>query len=197
MAALSDLLAAANARTNLTRIQPGDDFWLRHVADSLAAGLALPALRDSGWRVLDLGCGAGFPALVLAAAWPRLQVAALDSNHRKIEFVKAAIAALKLDNCTALAARGREFAARPENHDAFDLVACRAVGDAADLCRETHRLLRPGGIILLYKTATATADELRLAATRSPAKLYAWSVANPALPQELGSHAFLVGKKPA
>jgi 16S rRNA (guanine527-N7)-methyltransferase len=198
MALLAERLFAANAQFNLTRIHPGPDFWVRHVTDSLAIGLLIPDLRSATpvpVRLVDLGCGAGFPALVLAAAYPQLQVTALDSTHRKAQFVQETATAMELANCRAVAARGREYAAA--HREEADLATARAVGSAAELCREVHHLLRPGGRLILYKTpadAEREACELR---TRNPAKTYAWTVTAPCLlPEESIPRVLLVGQKP-
>lgn len=195
MTELSALLFAANAQFNLTRIRPGADFWVRHVADSLAAGHLLPELRTGHLRLVDLGCGAGFPALVLAAAYPNLAVTALDSTRRKAEFVATTAQALGLENCTAMAARGREHAVH--HRAGADLVTARAVGTAADLCREAHGLLRPGGRLVLYKTPADAEAESCDVRTRSPGKAYAWAITAPCvLPDESIPRVLLVGQKP-
>ncbi len=195
MAELSARLFAANAQFNLTRIRPGADFWVRHVADSLVAGLLIPELRTGHLRLVDLGCGAGFPALVLAAAYPELAVTALDSTQRKAEFVTATAKALGLRNCSAIATRGREHAA---HHRAeADLVTARAVGTAANLCREAHGLLRPGGRLVLYKTPADAEAESCEVRTRSPGKAYAWTITAPCmLPEEAIPRVLLIGQKP-
>jgi len=196
MAELSRILFAANAQFNLTRIRPGGDFWVRHVADSLAAGRLLPELRTETIRLVDLGCGAGFPALVLAAAYPNLTVTALDSTRRKAEFVAAAARTLGLGNCSAVAGRGREHAVRHRGE--ADLVTARAVGDAADLCREAHALLRPGGRLVLYKTPDNAAREMEAARGRSPGKAYSWRITPPCvLPEQDITRVLLVGERPS
>ena len=195
MALLAERLFTANAQFNLTRIHPGNDFWVRHVADSLAAGRLLPDLRTAPLRLVDLGCGAGFPALVLAAAYPHLQVTALDSTHRKAEFVQETATAIELANCRAVAARGREYAAA--HREKADLATARAVGTAAELCREVHHLLRPGGRLILYKTPADAERETCELRTRSPAKTYAWSTTPTCLlPEEAIPRVLLVGQKP-
>jgi 16S rRNA (guanine527-N7)-methyltransferase len=195
MAILAQHLFAANAQFNLTRIHPGNDFWVRHVADSLAAGLLLPELRTASLRLIDLGCGAGFPALVLAAAYPTLRVNALDSTRRKAEFVQEAAAALELANCTATAARGREYAAA--HREEADIATARAVGTAVDLCREVHGLLRPGGRLVLYKTPADAEREACEVRTRTPAKTYDWTrTPECLLPEEAIPRVLLIGRKP-
>ena len=85
-----ELLTAANADFNLMRITSREDFEVKHVADSLAVARCFPELAEKSWRIADIGCGAGFPSVVLAAAFPHLDVRAIDSTHKKVDFVTAA-----------------------------------------------------------------------------------------------------------
>ena len=69
MALLGEVLYETNESFNLTAIKP-DGFWCRHVADSLSPAFAMPDFFKTPKHICDLGCGAGFPSLVLAAAFP-------------------------------------------------------------------------------------------------------------------------------
>ena len=139
-----ELLMAANADFNLTRITSREDFEIKHVADSLAVARAFPEFAEKPLRIADVGCGAGFPSVVLAAAIPTLAVAAIDSTHKKIDFVAAAAKELGLDNLRPVAGRAVELARLPEFSGAFDVVTARAVATAEKLCREGRRMLVPG-----------------------------------------------------
>ena len=77
-----EILYETNKTMNLTRIPP-EEFWSKHIADSVSIA---PYLNGK-FNLCDVGCGAGFPSLPLAAAFPELQVTAVDSTRKKIDFV--------------------------------------------------------------------------------------------------------------
>lgn len=92
------LLARWNHAYNLTAIRDPEEMVVKHVLDSLAVVPHLPI--PPGGRLLDVGTGAGLPALPLALARPDWQITALDSNRKKIRFVTQACLELALINLT-------------------------------------------------------------------------------------------------
>ena len=185
------LLTAANARMNLTRIISREEFDVKHVIDSLSIARCFPVLAESALRVADIGCGAGFPSLVLAAAFPQLRVTAIDSTHKKIDFVAAAARELGLDNLSPVAGRAVELARRAPFAGAFDVVTARAVATAEKLSREGRGMLAPGGRFILYKTP-GQADELQ---TLRGDRGMKWRATDEfELPAGAGTRLFLVGE---
>lgn len=191
-AELYGLLVEANAHTNLTRIAARDEFDIKHVADSLAIADELPEIAEKPWRVADVGCGAGFPSLVLAAAFPQLEITAVDSTHKKIDFVAGAARKLGLDNLSAVAMRAVELARKPEFRERFDLVTARAVASVEKLFPECRRMIAPGGRMVFYKTPNQ-AGELPSASGSSG---FFWR-ATPQfeLPEDSGSRLFIIGER--
>ena len=187
-----ELLTSANADFNLTRITSREDFEVKHVADSLAVVRSFPELAEQPLRLADIGCGPGFPSVVLAAAFPHLAVTAIDSTHKKVDFVAAAAEELGLTNLRPVAGRAVELSRLPEFSGRFDVVTARAVATAEKLCREGRKMLAPGGRFILYKTP-GQADEL---AALKPDRSFRWETTPEfALPGAAGRRLFLVGTR--
>jgi 16S rRNA (guanine527-N7)-methyltransferase len=136
------LLIKWNRVYNLTSVRKPDDIIIRHILDSL---VVVPYLH--GRRVLDVGTGAGLPGIPLSLACPDAEFVLLDSNNKKIRFVRQAIADLDLDNVTAEQTRVEDY--RPAQP--FDVVVSRAYSSLAEMHGQVARLLAPGGRLLAMK----------------------------------------------
>jgi 16S rRNA (guanine527-N7)-methyltransferase len=117
-----------------------------HVADSLS-GLELPAVAGAR-RIADLGSGAGFPGLVLAAALPDTQVSLVESAGRKCEWLERAIAVMGLRNAQPVNARAEAW---PEGLGVHDLVTARALAPLNVLAEYAAPLLTEGGTLVAWK----------------------------------------------
>ena len=133
-----ELLAADPA--SLSSVRRPADAWRVHVADSLS-GLELVG---SPARRADVGAGAGFPGLVLAAALAETRVELIESVSRKCEFIERAVAAAGLENAAVVCERAETWAAEPPpsgGREAYDVVTARAVGRLATLAELASPLL--------------------------------------------------------
>jgi 16S rRNA (guanine527-N7)-methyltransferase len=127
-----------------------------HVADSLSA-LELAPVRTAA-RVADIGAGAGFPGLVLAAALSALSVDLIESTRRKCEVIDRLASAAGLDtHARAIPTRAEEWAAA-DGHEAYDVVTARALAPLPVLCEYAAPLLRLGGALVAWK-GVRNADE--------------------------------------
>jgi len=128
----------------------------RHLADSLAA-LDLPEVRAAR-TIADLGAGAGFPGLALAAALPETEVTCLDSAGRKAAFMADLAAAAGLANARAVAARAEEWRGGPVN-----LVTARALASLPVVLEYAAPLLREGGVLVAWRGRRDPAEEAQAA----------------------------------
>ena len=101
--ALVHVLAEENMRQNLVSAASLEEVWRRHIADSAQLLVHVPRETCSPW--LDLGTGAGFPGLVIAALRPECEVLMVESRSRRIEWLERARIALGLDKAQVLGAR--------------------------------------------------------------------------------------------
>ncbi len=174
------------------RISPAD-FYLKHVADSLAVLPVWPEILNGPVRLADVGCGAGMPGIVLAAALPELHLTAIESSRKKAAFVELASAELGLSGRVEVAnRRSRELGRLERYWGRFNVVTARAVGRADKIIRENRMLLAPGGSVILYKTPSAVAEELALARREAGKHKLTIEISEPiTLPAEAGTRQFI------
>jgi 16S rRNA (guanine527-N7)-methyltransferase len=138
-------LAVWNRRLSL--IGPGTltEILARHYGESLAA---LPLIPESARYVLDIGSGAGFPGLVLAAARPGLEVTLAEAQERKWAFLSAAARKASLP-CRCL--NVRVDAPLPAGLPAkLDVVTARALKLEPEVLGALAERLGPEGRVLLW-----------------------------------------------
>ncbi|MDD2409434.1 MAG: 16S rRNA (guanine(527)-N(7))-methyltransferase RsmG [Bacilli bacterium] len=115
-----------NSHTNLTSIIEKDLVYLKHFYDSLTINKALDLYKHE--TLLDIGTGAGFPGMVIKIFYPHLKITLLDSNNKKIMFLKQLAEKLDLkDNLYIINARSEDYI--KEKRDYFDIVTSRGVAD--------------------------------------------------------------------
>ncbi len=136
------LLEKWNQVYNLTAIRDREKGVSGHLLDSLAV---IPYV--TGTRVLDVGSGAGFPGIPLAVARPDIQVALLDSNHKKAAFLRQAVADLELKNASVVCERVEAWQAAEK----FDCIISRALAEITEFIALTRHLLAPGGVFAAMK----------------------------------------------
>ncbi|WP_430813177.1 16S rRNA (guanine(527)-N(7))-methyltransferase RsmG [Carboxylicivirga sp. RSCT41] len=116
---LGELYSDWNSKINVISRKDMDHFYERHVLHSL--GIAAFIQFENDTRILDVGCGGGFPSIPLAIMFPHCRFHSIDSIGKKIKVVKGVAEALDLDNLTA-------EQVRVENHPKqYDFVISRAV----------------------------------------------------------------------
>ena len=118
-AALYGLYADWNAKINVVSRKDFDQLYLRHVLHSLA--IAKVCTFDAGARILDVGCGGGFPSVPLAILFPEAHFTAADSIRKKITVVGGVAAGLGLRNLDPRCVRVETLQER------YDYVVSRAV----------------------------------------------------------------------
>ena len=159
-AGLERVLAQLRAeRASVSSVTDPRRAWLVHVADSLS-GLAVGPLREAR-RIADIGAGAGFPGIVLAAALPEARVDLIESVGRKCEFMRRAIAAAGFDNATVIHARSEEVSSGVAR-EAYDAATARAVGRLSTLAELASPLLAHGGTLVAWKGRRDPDEEAEL-----------------------------------
>lgn len=117
--ALGPLYGEWNGRINVISRKDIDQLYVRHVLHSLAIARVCPL--NPGARVMDLGCGGGFPGIPLAVLFPEARFTLVDSIGKKVRVAEEVASALGLQNVRAVHGRAEQVAGT------FDFVVTRAV----------------------------------------------------------------------
>ena len=149
---LTQRMLEVNAYMNLTAITEPASVVVRHYVDSLTVSEHLP----QGARVVDIGCGAGFPTLPLAIVRPDLEILALDSTAKRIQYVAETAELLGLSNVKAISCRAEDGAADGGVYrESFDCVISRAVANLPVLSELCLPYVAVGGRFVAMKAAQA------------------------------------------
>ncbi len=149
LAKLTEIMLRVNESMNLTAITEESAVILKHYADSLTILGDIP----EGAKVIDVGCGAGFPCLPLAIFRPDIKITALDGTAKRIDYVRNTAKELGLDNLTAIAGRAEEYGNKPEYRQTFDIATARAVAALPVLAELCLPFVKVGGSFVAMKAA--------------------------------------------
>ncbi len=152
-----DILEETNRTFNLTRI-PRSEYVTLHLLDSLTCILEIES--RAGLRILDVGTGAGFPGVPLAALRPEASVTLLDSTSKKIRFVTETANTCGITNIIGIHGRAELIAKTPEHRNAYDMVVSRAVAAYPKLMEWLLPLTKRGGRVLAMK-GSGYQDEMK------------------------------------
>ncbi|MDP1571730.1 MAG: 16S rRNA (guanine(527)-N(7))-methyltransferase RsmG [Vicinamibacterales bacterium] len=146
------LLARWNQKINLTSfaLTPGgsDEAVDRLLIEPVMAAQHVPS---GATTLVDAGSGGGSPAIPLKLAHPHLSLRMIESKMRKSVFLTEASRELGLTNTKVETARFEELLARPDMHEAADLLSIRAVRVEARVLMTLQAFLKPGGHMLLFR----------------------------------------------
>lgn len=146
-----------NAKHNLISKNDEKLLYEKHIYDSLAIKLFLDKYKFTDAKILDIGCGGGFPCLPIAIEFPKLKITGIDSIQKKINSVQIISNKLKLKNLELICDRVENLKDKK-----FDLVISRAVADMAKISEYALPLVKKNGYFIAYKSKKAL-EELELA----------------------------------
>ncbi len=148
---LTEFMLAENEKYNLTAITEPDKIILSHYADCAVLAKRLP----KGARIIDVGCGAGFPTLPVAILRNDLSITAVDSTAKRIEYVRMAAELIGLKNVTPIAMRAEDGGKNPEYREKFDVATARAVAEMRVLAELCLPYVKRGGSFIAMKGKNA------------------------------------------
>lgn len=150
------LLSQWNKAYNLTAVRGIDNMLTHHILDSLAV---LPYIR--GINCLDVGSGAGLPGLILALARPRQSWCLLDSNGKKVRFMKQALLELKISNIRVIHSSIEAY--HPETR--YSTIISRALRPAPVFYEQVVPLLQKKGRVIVMKGTRPEPELIQLQQT--------------------------------
>lgn len=147
LSTICDRLDEMNGVLNLTALKTPEDIAMLHLYDSLT--LISTGLFEGDKKVIDIGCGGGFPALPLAACTD-CSVTANDATAKKLTFVKntADDAGINIDT---LCGRAEELSHDDKYRERFDIAVSRGVARLNILCEWCMPFVKQGGYFIAMK----------------------------------------------
>ncbi|MBO5831978.1 MAG: 16S rRNA (guanine(527)-N(7))-methyltransferase RsmG [Alistipes sp.] len=152
-----------NIRINVVSRKDMEHLYTRHILHSLA--IAKVCQFEAGAKVIDIGCGGGFPSVPLSILFPDVEFVGVDSIGKKIRVVEGVKEGAKIENLRALNCRAESVGEK------FDYVVSRAVTEMSRFMPWAWPLLRKGehGTLpngILYLKGGDLAEELALTRRR-------------------------------
>ena len=140
------MLVEKNKVMNLTGITEEDEVYEKHFYDSILFSFELDFNEKT---LIDVGTGAGFPGLVLAICYPKLNVTLLEPLAKRCNFLSEVVNALKLKNAIVVNARAEDFVKTSRNK--FDYATARAVAKLNVLLELVMPLIKVKGQFVALK----------------------------------------------
>jgi 16S rRNA (guanine527-N7)-methyltransferase len=137
-----------NAKTNLVSEKSSQEIVSRHFLDSLTA---LQFIDKPDARIVDIGCGAGFPGLPLKIAAPELALYLLETNRKKMSFLKHIVRTLNLSSALFLHDRVENLLVENKWKGFFDIVISRAAFKLPEFLPYAAFFLAKGGKFIALK----------------------------------------------
>jgi len=151
----TEYLLSENQKYNLTSITDIDEIIVKHYIDSVSILKYIGISENS--KIIDIGTGAGFPALPLSIMREDLNMTFLDGSNKKINFIRTAAENISGNSSNFIFCCGRaEESGRDINfRETYDFAVSRAVAKLNVLCELASPFIKPGGFFVAYKSRTA------------------------------------------
>jgi 16S rRNA (guanine527-N7)-methyltransferase len=149
-------LLRVNEVMNLTAITEPEEVMRKHYLDSVFP-LTLPYIPE-GAKVIDVGCGAGFPGLPMKLARDDIQLTLLDALQKRIGFLQGCVELIGLQGVECIHARAEEGAQKPQLREQYDVAVSRAVANLRTLTELCCGYIKEGGYFIALKGPGAQAE---------------------------------------
>ena len=157
-----------NAKTNLISEYSSQEIITRHFLDSLTA---MQFIQKPNARIIDVGSGAGFPGLPLKIALPSLELYLLETNRKKVSFLKHIIRLLNLSDAVVLHDRVENIIRTDSWKEKFDILISRTAFKLSELLPQGEYFLAPGGALIALKGPKVDEDIAQCSSTINQYKI--------------------------
>jgi 16S rRNA (guanine527-N7)-methyltransferase len=157
-----------NAKTNLISENSSGEIITRHFLDSLTA---LQFIPKPDARMIDIGCGAGFPGIPLKIALPHLEIYLLEANRKKVSFLKHIIRLLNISSTVVLHNRVENIIKPDSWKEKFDVLISRATFKLDELLPLGEFLLAPEGKLIALKGPNVDEEIKKCSQTENQCKI--------------------------
>lgn len=143
------LLVEWNEKINLTAITQPEEICEKHFLDSVLPFHLWGGVKNNA-KIIDVGTGAGFPAIPLKIAKSDVELTLLDSLNKRINFLNEVCESIEISAKT-IHGRAEEVGKSPEFREKFDIATARAVANLTDLCEYCLPFVKVGGYFVALK----------------------------------------------
>ncbi len=188
----TERLLQVNEKFNLTAIRDIPGVIYKHLCDSAFAVKYIP----ENARLIDVGCGAGFPSIPCAILRDDIKIVSLDSTAKKVDFINGTAEYLGLGNVSALCGRAEELCVPGKAlRESFDAATARAVASLPVLTELCMPFVKKGGVFIAMRSGKESIDEAGEAIRRMGGELVCVDEKPLSTPEEQMSRKLALIKK--
>ncbi|MCL2887831.1 MAG: 16S rRNA (guanine(527)-N(7))-methyltransferase RsmG [Elusimicrobia bacterium] len=151
LGAYVDLIWQKKDEMNLTSVSDKREIWNRHIADGLSAARFIKKSGTDGKTAADIGAGAGYIGLTIAAALPEMKITLIESLEKRCAFLRWVTVKLGLKNVSILNER-----ARAGVNEKYDYALERAMGKFEDVLPVVLSYVKPDGKFIAFQSGDIT-----------------------------------------
>lgn len=187
------LLIEENEKYNLTAITERKDVYIKHFLDSILVEKL--DFEFNGKKVIDIGTGAGFPAIPLKIMNPQMRITGLDALNKRIGFIKMVQKKLSLKDIELIHGRAEDFGQMAKYREQYDFAVSRAVAELRLLLELVMPFVNVGGYFIAYKSLKTKTelDDATHALNEMKSKLI--DIVEFKLPEDFGTRDMMIIQK--
>lgn len=165
-------LLLTNKNINLVSLKDESDILNVHLRDSLEFFKIVDFKNDDGIKLIDIGSGAGFPAVSIGIVMDKWRITLVESIRKKANFLINATSVIKSSNIEVINDRSENIAKKTDFSKSYDIVTARWVAKSDLLIPLLAPFVKPNGQIILWKNP----DELENLSGFKIAKVHKYKI---------------------